>query len=86
MWVVVFEVERDARAKMLASDSSHGSTESARHALPSDRSEVVDPAVLRPHWAEDAAARRKSAEKVDGYRRRSRQLRDQVRRAAQEAG
>ena len=86
VFVVTLEPETWAQAQMLAADSSHGFTTNPARALTSDKSEAVDPKLLRPHWQEDADARHKSAEKVNDYMRRRRQLQDQLRRATQEAG
>lgn len=85
VWVVVLKLETWASAEMMASDSSHAYTQSADHALASDKSEVVRPHLLREHWSEDAQARHKAARGVDDDRKRSRQLRDEIRRTAEEA-
>lgn len=85
VFVVTFKLEPWAPAEMMASDSSHAYTQSANHALDSDKSEVVHPHLLREHWAEDAETRHKAAQGVDHDRKRSRQLRDEIRRTAEEA-
>lgn len=85
VFVVTFEPETWAPAEMLAADSSHGFTTNPQRALVSDRSEVVRPEQLRPSWTEEAKERHKAAENVDGYKRRQRQLRDQIRRISQTA-
>ncbi len=84
VFVVTLEPETWAQADMLAADSSHGYTRNPQRALTSDRSEVVRPEQLRPHWKEEADARKRAAEAADGHRHKQRQLRDMIRRVAQE--
>lgn len=81
VWVVVFELEKWQRARMMAQDSSHGYTESPEHAVPSDKSENVDPALLRDRWETDAEGRWREAN-VDKLR----SLNQRVRRVTSQVG